>query len=144
MHISRLRCGLAIPYVLTFTLYVAVCGCDRGIDSARRGKDSFACGDQTVTVVLGDGTRPKDVYLCQGDKLTWKPDGHTFLVTFPNKYPFEGSPTSFRNNPQNPNSPVGSPPAKHIASLAVYHYTITIDGKEVVDPQVVGGGAHSN
>ena len=51
---------------------------------------------------------------------------------------------AFQNDPQNFKNPVVSPSAKHIASLAVYHYTITIDGKEVVDPQVVGGGAHSN
>ena len=99
--------------------------------------------DQTVTVVPVDGTSPKDVYLCKGDTLTWQPNGHTFVVTFPKKYPFEGNPMTFKNDPQCPNNPVVSPPAIYAGSLIVYHYDIIIDGKPVIDPQLVGGGGHS-
>jgi hypothetical protein len=109
-----------------------------------RGKDSFVCGDQTVTVVPVDGTFPKDVYLCQGDRLTWKPNGHTFVVTFPRKSPFEGSPMTFQSDPQKPNDPVVSPPANYPGSLVVFHYDMTVDNVAVTDPQVVGGGYHSN
>jgi hypothetical protein len=143
MHISRLRYGLTIPYILTFALCLAACGCGQRSDSGRRGKDSFVCGDQTVTVVPVDGTKPKDIYLCKGDTLTWYPDGHTFVVTFPKKYPFEGSPMTFQNEPQNPNNPVVSPPAKFTGSLVVYHYDIEVDHITATDPQVVGGGGHS-
>jgi len=144
MHISRIRYGLTIPYVLTFTLCLAACGCNHKDFGHGKGKDSFVCGDQTVTVVPVDGTSPKDVYLCEGDTLTWQPNGHTFVVTFAKKYPFEGSPMTFQNDPQDANKPVVSRRAKHIGSLVVYHYDMTVDNVSVSDPQVVGGGGHSN
>ena len=143
MHLSRARYGLTIPYILTIALCLAACGCSHKDFGHGKGKDSFVCGDQTVGVVPGDGTSPKDVYLCKGDTLTWEPNGHTFVVTFPKKYPFEGNPMTFQNDPQHPNNPVVSPPAIYAGSLVVYHYDITIDGKPVIDPQLVGGGGHS-
>ena len=145
MHLSRSRYGLTIPYILTITLCLAACGDDHNRPlTTGRGKDSFVCGDQTVTVVPVDGTFPKDVYLCQGDRLTWKPNGHTFVVTFPRKSPFEGSPMTFQSDPQKPNDPVVSPPANYPGSLVVFHYDMTVDNVAVTDPQVVGGGYHSN
>jgi hypothetical protein len=104
-------------------LCLAACGCSHKDFGHGKGKDSFVCGDQTVGVVPGDGTSPKDVYLCKGDTLTWQPNGHTFVVTFPKKYPFEGNPMAFQNDPQHPNNPVVSPPAIYAGSLL---YTTTI------------------
>jgi hypothetical protein len=51
---------------------------------------------------------------------------------------------TFKNDPQYPNNPVVSPPAIYTGSLVVYHYDITVDGVPASDPQVVGGGGHSN
>ncbi len=145
MHISQLRHGLTIPCLLAVTLCLAACGHGhKGLLTGPKGIDSFVCGDQTVGVVPVDGTSPKDIYLCKGDSLTWVPNGHTFVVTFPNKYPFQGSPTTFQNNPQKPNDPVVSPPAIYSGFLVVYHYDMTVDNQPVKDPQVVGGGGHSN
>jgi hypothetical protein len=145
MHLSRLHYGLAISCILTFTSWLAACGDGQKRPSvAGKGSVNFPCGDQTVGVVPVDGTSPKDVYLCQGDTLTWLPNGHTFVVTFPKKYPFQGSPRTFQNDPQKPNDPVVSPPAAYTGSLVVYHYDITVDNVPVADPQVVGGGGHSN
>ena len=145
MHLSRLRYGLAISCILTFTLWLAACGDGQKRPSvAGKGKDSFDCGDKSVLVVPGDGTSPKDVYLCKGDTLTWQPNGHTFVVTFPKKYPFEGNPTTFASDPNNPNAPVVSPRAINTGSLVVYHYNMTVDNLPAVDPQIVGGGYHSN
>jgi hypothetical protein len=145
MHLSRLRYGLALSCILTFTLWLAACTDGQKRPSvAGKGTVYFACGDQTVGVVPVDGTSPKDVYLCQGDTLTWQPNGHTFVVTFPKKYPFQGSPKTFQNDPQNKNNPVVSPAAAYTGSLVVYHYDIVVDGVKVDDPQVVGGGGHSN
>jgi len=144
MHLSRSRYALAITYILTFTLCLAACnGAPQHPQTTGKGKDTFDCGDKTVGVVPVKGTFPKDVYLCQGDTLTWEPNGRTFVVTFPNEYPFQGKPTTFQNNPQYPNNPVVSPPAVYTGSLLVYHYDILVDGK-TTDPQVVGGGYHSN
>jgi hypothetical protein len=143
MYLSRLRYGLALACILTFTLWPAACG-DGQMHPRVAGKGSvtFPCGDQTVGVVPVDGTSPKDVYLCQGDKLTWQPNGHTFVVTFSKKYPFQGGSRTFQNDPQKPNDPVVSPPAIYAGSLVVYHYDIVVDGLKVDDPQVVGGGGH--
>lgn len=102
----------------------------------------FDCADQTVGVVPGDGTSPKAVYLCDGNTLTWIPNRHTFKVTF-KKSPFVDGQTVFQNDPQNPNAPVTSKAGLYTGVLVVYHYTMTIDGNPVDDPQVVGGGGHS-
>jgi hypothetical protein len=145
MHLSRSRYALAITYILTITLCLTA-GCnDKNKPSvAGKGKDSFDCGDKTVLVVPTDGTAPKDVYLCKGDILTWDPNHHTFQVSFPSKYPFEGNPVTFQSDPQNPDKLIVSPPAKQTGSLLVYHYNIIVDTLPVTDPQVVGGGYHSN
>jgi hypothetical protein len=51
---------------------------------------------------------------------------------------------TLKNDPQKPNDPVVSPPAIFTGSLVVYHYDVTVDNVSVSDPQVVGGGGHSN
>ena len=145
MYSSRSRYCLTISCLLTIGLCFAACGNNpKVVPKAGKGQDSFTCGDQAVFVVPVDGTAPKDVYLCKGDTLTWKPNGHTFTVMFPKKYPFEGNPMTFQNDSQNADKDIVSPPAKYTGSLLVYHYDMTVDGTQVTDPQVVGGGWHSN
>jgi len=139
MHPSRFRPCTIIAFALALPFFLAACGGQKPLGGQR--KTSFVCGDQTVGVVPGDGTSPKDVYLCKGDSLTWSPNGHTFTVTFPKKYPFEGPAQTFTNNPQKPNDPVKSPPAIYAGNrVVVYHYEMTVDNVPVPDPQVVGGG----
>jgi hypothetical protein len=144
MHFTRPRYSTVVPLILVLFLALLVPGCHNKLQPFVNGQDSFACSDQTVAIVPVDGTNPKAVYLCQNSKLTWVPNGHTFTITFPQKYPFQGAALTFANDPQNLNNPVTSPPAIYSGSLVVYTYTMTIDGKQVTDPQVVGGGQHSN
>jgi hypothetical protein len=145
MRFPLLRYGLAITYILTIALCLtAGCSDNQKPLTAGKGKDTFDCGDKTVLVVPGDGTAPKDVYLCLGDTLTWNPNHHIFTVSFPNKYPFEGKTMTFANDPLNPDALVVSPRAKNPGSLVVYHYDMTVDRLQIIDPQVVGGGYHSN
>ena len=138
MHPSRFRPCTIMAFALALPCFLAACGGQRPLGGQR--KESFVCGDQTVGIVPGDGTSPKDVYLCKGDSLIWTPNGHAFTVTFPKKYPFEGAAQTFTNNPQKPNDPVKSPPAIYAGKLVVYHYDMTVDNVPVPDPQVVGGG----
>jgi len=142
MDAFRFRFTRFVPVVLTSFFFLGGCGGQK-LAQVDKGKDYFACGNQTVGVVPGDGTNPKDVYLCKGDVLTWVPNGHAFTVTFKKKYPFEGPPKTITNNPQNPNAPVDSPAAIYSGSLVVYQYEMTIDSQPVEDPRVVGGGGHS-
>ncbi len=141
MHVSHVRHGSTLLFVSALTLFLAAC--TQPLATGGKTKESFVCGDQTVGVVPGDGTTPKDVYLCPGDTLTWLPNGNAFSVTFPRKYPFEGPKKTFANDPETPNAPVKSPPAIYAGSLVVYHYDMTVNGQPVPDPQIVGGGGHS-
>jgi len=142
MPSRKIRCDVTLLIWLMVILYAAGCGLQTATDNKAKGKDSFACGDQTVGVVPSDGVSTKDVYLCKGDTLTWEPNGHSFVVTFPKKYPFQGPPKTFQNDANNPNAPVTSPPAIYTGSLVVYRYDMTVDGNPAPDPQVVGGGKH--
>jgi hypothetical protein len=45
MHISRLRYGLTIPCILTFTLHLAACGGGQKDFGHGKGKEIFVCGD---------------------------------------------------------------------------------------------------
>jgi len=142
METSRLLYGRVTRIVLVLTCVLAAgCGEIQKKPPTGQKQHIFDCGDQTVGVVPNDGTNPKAVYLCDGDKLSWVPNGHQFVVTF-KKSPFVDGQLVFQNNPQNPNALVQSSAAQYTGSLVVYHYTITIDGKPVDDPQVVGGGGH--
>ena len=139
MHASQVRHGSILLFVSSLPLFLATCA--RQPFGGRKA-ESFVCGDQTVGIVPGDGTTPKDVYLCPGDTLTWLPNGNTFTVTFPKKYPFEGPKRTFANDSQTLNAPVKSPPAIYAGSLVVYHYDMTVNGQPATDPQIVGGGGH--
>jgi len=140
---SSLRYGTIVPFILGLFFVFGGCGGRNSVAPSGNGQESFACANQTVGIVPVAGTSPKDIYVCTGSTLTWIPNGHNFTVTFPQQYPFQGSPKTFTNDRQKPNDPVTSPPAIYSGSLIVYHYTMTIDGAAVADPQVVGGGSHS-
>lgn len=137
MFSSQVRLRSILLFVSALALFLAACVRQ---PFGGRKVESFVCGDQTVGVVPVDGTSPKDVYLCRGDTVTWLPNGNTFTVHFPKKYPFEGPPQDFANNPQNPNDPVKSPPAIYAGTIVVYHYEMTVNRQSVQDPQVIGGG----
>jgi hypothetical protein len=141
---SHFQCGVAIRFGLALFLLLGVNGCRKAQYRPATRTVTFECGDQTVGVVTGTGTSPKAVYLCGGDRLTWIPNGQKFTVTFKREYPFTGNPQVFTNNPANPDAPVTSPPAQYTGLvLIVYHYEMTINGKVVDDPQVIGGGGHT-
>ena len=144
MHFTRFRSFTVVPLVFSLSFVLAACS-KKILPSGQNGLDSFACGNQQVAVDPVNGTNPKAVYLCQGFTLTWAPNGHSFTVTFPpQKYPFQGPPQTFASNPANLYANVVSPPAIYPGLLTVYNYTMTVDDKPVQDPQVVGGGQHSN
>jgi plastocyanin len=93
----------------------------------------FTCKDETVQVVPIDGTRPKAIYLCAGNTVTWDANGHEFIVIF-KKSPFVDGKKMFNNKDNK------SKAAKKETVLTVYNYQIIVDGQLVEDPQVVGGG----
>lgn len=143
MRTSRFLHGSVIRITLGLVCILSVsCGQKPTAGGQSKKQYIFDCGDQTVGVVPGDGTSPKAVYLCDGNTLTWVPNGHTFKVTF-KKSPFVDGQTVFQNNPQDPTAPVTSKAAQYTGTLVVYHYAMTIDNNPVDDPQVVGGGGHS-
>jgi hypothetical protein len=138
MLASQVRHRSILLFALALPLFLAACAHQAVAPGGT--KESFVCQDQTVGVDTVDGTSPKDVYLCKGYTVTWLLNGNSFTVHFPKKYPFEGAPQDFTNNPQKPNDSVKSPPAKYAGTLVVYHYDMTVNGKPVPDPQIVGGG----
>jgi hypothetical protein len=94
----------------------------------------LACADQTLKVVPDDGTRPRAIYLGDGNKVTWDANGHDFVVIFRKKSPFAGGKKRFDNkNNQSPAAQIGK-------ELAVYNYEIIVDDAVAEDPPGVGGG----
>ncbi len=122
-----------------FTLLVLLVFGASGCKEIFKGKRTvtFTCGDQTVSVDPTDGTYPKAVYLCAGDTLTWSANQHNFQIEFKKKSPFTDGAKKFDN------SHAKSAPTKQDSKLTVYEYEITVDGKLVDDPQVIGGGGGS-
>jgi hypothetical protein len=140
MHASRVGHGaiwfglvLGLLMVLPFKL-----GADEDKKEHKKEFARFTCGNQTVKVVPVDGTQPKAVYLCGGDTMTWDANGHTFIVVFKKKSPFVGGQKIFDNQHYQ------SRAAKDDVLLTVYNYDMVVDGEPVDDPQVVGGGGHTD
>jgi hypothetical protein len=74
-------------------------------------------------------------FLCEGDTVTWQiPNRHTFHVKFDNGSPFDKGKSEFTEGD------ASGKVKDHYDKLEVYKYTITVDAKKPVDPQVVGGG----
>jgi len=97
----------------------------------------LSCGDQTVAVDPTDGTNPKAVFLCAGNKLTWDANGHQFIAIF-KKSPFVDGQKYFDEQHNQ------SAAAKNDVQVTVYTYFMIVDHEIVDDPQVIGGGGHSN
>ncbi|MFZ0580305.1 MAG: hypothetical protein WAN72_05815 [Candidatus Acidiferrales bacterium] len=133
MNSTRVRYDSAIRFALVLLFTFGVGGCNK---LSHEERVAFACSDETVKVDPTDGTSPKAIYLCPGNTLTWNADGHQFQVVFSKNSPFADDNKVFDNNHAK------SKGAKNIPQLTVYNYAITVDGKPVDDPQVVGGGGH--
>ena len=92
--------------------------------------------DTTINADINTGGVDLDAaFLCEKDTVTWqiqKP--HTFLVVFKGGSPFQNGKSQFSD--QDPSGTVKDQYTK----LEVYKYSITVDNKATVDPQVIGGG----
>jgi hypothetical protein len=92
--------------------------------------------DTTINADVNTGGVDLDAaFLCEKDLVTWqigKP--HTFQVVFKAGSPFKGGKSQFSD--QDPSGYVKDQYDK----LEVYKYSITVDNKPTVDPQVIGGG----
>lgn len=142
MYLSHSPYGRMVRLPIVFFLLFSATSCEK---KPLKPTVLFVCGDQIVKVQQKDqagndvGTVPKAVYLCEGNSLTWDPNGNDFKVKFrKNRSPFSGGDTEFdtKNNK--------SKGAKHTdLQVDVYDYDIWINGQKVDDPQVVIGGGHS-
>ncbi len=132
MPTFRVQRSVVGGFALIMLLMLGAIGCKERIS---RKTVTFTCGDQTVDVNTNNGVQPQAVYVCDGDTVTWRANGHTFLVEFKKDSPFEDNGKNFDNR----NSK--SARTKHHTQLTVYEYRITVDSR-VFDPQVVpiGGG----
>jgi plastocyanin len=115
-------------------------GCDK---DRKYGKNTrtFACGDQTIEVNTNDGAKPQAVYVCEGNTVTWNPNGNKFLVEFRKDSPFEDGGKKFDNE-----HPKSAKTKRH-EYLTVYEYSITVgvgsqSPRVFADPQVIGGGGN--
>lgn len=98
--------------------------------------------DTTINADVNTGGVDLDAaFVCENDTVTWQippnlPDKHTFHVHFANGSPFKGGKSDF---PDANGDASGTVKDKY-DKLEVYKYTITVDSKNPVDPQVIGGG----
>lgn len=130
MPAFRVRACVVSWFALTLLFMLGAIACKQKIPTI-----TFPCGDQTVDVNTNNGAHPQAVYVCGGDTVTWRANGHTFLVEFKKDSPFEDNGKRFDNQHSK------SDKAKHLAELTVYEYRITVDAKPF-DPQVIGGGGN--
>ena len=103
-------------------------------------KNTLVPCDTTITADVNTGGVDYDAaFLCENDTVTWRippnlPDKHTFHVKFDNGSPFLHGKSDFTQDDAS-----GTVKDKY-DKLEVYKYTITVDSKKPVDPQVIGGG----
>ncbi len=81
--------------------------------------------DTKITADINTGGVDLDAaFLCENDTVTWQVQNrHSFHVKFDNGSPFQHGKVKGQYD-----------------KLEVYKYTITVDSKKPVDPQVIGGG----
>src|SRR5229473_5426264 len=132
MRSIPVRYCAASRFALVLLLMCGASGCTKPEVEKRTVK--FTCADQTVDVNTTDGAKPQAVYVCEGNTVTWNPNGHTFLVEFKKDSPFEDGAKRFDNGHSK------SAKTKHHDQLTVYEYKITVDNTVFSDPQVIGGG----
>jgi hypothetical protein len=92
--------------------------------------------DTTINADVNTGGVDLDAaFLCEKDTVTWQiPKPHTFQVVFKGGSPFQNGKSQFSDQ-----DPSGTVKDKY-DKLEVYKYSITVDNKPTVDPQVIGGG----
>jgi len=143
MHSFRVRHGRAMGFVTVFGSFLLLSlgllfkfVTTQEVKTKTPEYVQFRCIDQRVNVDPQDGTKPKAIYLCAGNRLIWDANHHKFVVVFQKKSPFTDGQMVFDNDHNQ------SAPAVNDTDLTVYNYIISVDGKTVDDPQVVGGGGH--
>ena len=143
MRVSRL--GFWVSGSLFAVLLLCILGsfgCDMkpAAVNAKKTK-TFDCGkEQDITVDLQkkNGVDKQAVYVCDGDTVVWKPANgvNSFVVHFTGDCPLTSCTSDITNN-------TAQTAATQPAELTVYKYTLTINGTQVFDPHVVGGGGYS-
>jgi hypothetical protein len=101
---------------------------------------TFDCGNnQVITVDLQkkNGVDKQAIYVCEGDPVVWKPaTGVTsFKVEFNDSCPFTSCASDITDSTS---QTVATQPTE----LTVYKYNLTVNGTQVFDPHVVGGGGY--
>ena len=92
--------------------------------------------DTTINADVNTGGVDLDAaYLCENDVVTWQiAPKHTFHVKFDNGSPFVNGKSDFTE------TDASGTVKDQYTRLEVYKYSITVDAKKAVDPQVIGGG----
>jgi len=153
-QIPSRRAITKVALLVLVTLGVGSCN-DRDCDCARilnlhpnvkslqttKNKNLVPC-DTVIKVKPDTGGVDLDAaYLCENDTVTWQPPTnetppvkHIFRVKFANGSPFVGGKSDFTEGDAS-----GTVKGNY-QKLEVYKYSITVDNKPTVDPQVIGGG----
>jgi hypothetical protein len=107
---------------------------DKPLDTIKKQK-LVPC-DTKITADINTGGVDLDAaFLCENDTVTWQiQNRHSFHVKFDNGSPFQHGKSDFTENDAS-----GTVKGQY-DKLEVYKYTITVDSKKPVDPQVIGGG----
>jgi hypothetical protein len=153
VNIARLRCKGVGYFSVLLLVVLATSGCGGTTKNVSdKVTFTFDCMDQTVHVDKNDnknGVKEPWVYVCEDKTVTWDtswdsswdPQRDHFKVHFKNHFPFKSDPQDFTDAVGN-NKSKGAY-SQHPPVFTIYEYTITVNGKDF-DPQVVGGGGHSN
>jgi hypothetical protein len=141
MRVSRLVFWVSSSLFAVLLLCIlGSLGC--GVQPAFKAKKpkTFDCGkEQDISVDLQkkNAVDKQAVYVCDGDPVVWKPaNGVTsFKVHFTGDCPFTSCASDITDS--TPQIAATQP-----TDLTVYKYSLTINGTQVFDPHVVGGGGY--
>ncbi len=95
---------------------------------------SYSCGHRDVQLSDQTGVDKKNVFVCDGDTITWDPSGHRpFKVEFTQESPFGNTRLTFDENSKT------TPPMPKSAAGMCFKYTITLDHDphKSFDPQII-------
>ena len=143
MRVSRLMSASAS--ILVSVALLETGGCQQNRPGPPHGYKNLKC-EKNILVTLDaqhkHGVDKEAVYVCEDEPhVTWtKGTGvTTFTVAFKGGIcPFDSCQITETSPPPTVNPGLSNQP------LTVYPYSITINGNLISDPQVVGGGGHSN
>jgi hypothetical protein len=142
MRVSRLMFWVSSSLFAVLLLCIlGSLGCDVKPAVQAKKPKSFPCGngqDIKVDLQKKNGVDKQAVYVCDGDPVVWKPaNGVTsFAVHFTGDCPFTSCATDITDS--TPQTAATQP-----TDLTVYKYKLTINGTQVFDPHVVGGGGYN-